>query len=162
MLEFLIDTEHPVSIPCDKISLDGILHIPKDVRGLVLFAHGSGSSRLSSRNQHVASVLQQAKIATLLFDLLTDEEEAADINTGMYRFDIPFLSDRLSAATNWVLHNPVLRKYPIGYFGREYWWWCCINVGSKISRTREGCCVTRLDARIWRKILSLMWKRRLY
>lgn len=117
MSDFTLDTEHPVSIPCEKARLDGILHIPKDVRGMVLFAHGSGSSRLSSRNQHVAGILQKAKIATLLFDLLTPEEEANDVTTGMYRFDIPFLSDRLSAATQWVLHNPVLKNYPIGYFG---------------------------------------------
>ncbi len=116
-MEFTVDTEHPVTIPCDKVKLDGLLHIPKDVRGIVLFAHGSGSSRLSSRNQHVATILQKAKIATLLFDLLTPEEEAQDINTGIYRFDIPFLAERLSAASHWVMHNPVLKSLPIGYFG---------------------------------------------
>lgn len=117
MMEFTVDTEHPVTIPCDKAKLDGLLHIPKDVRGIVLFAHGSGSSRLSSRNQHVAAILQKAKIATLLFDLLTPEEEAQDITTGIYRFDIPFLAERLSAASHWVMHNPVLKSLPIGYFG---------------------------------------------
>lgn len=117
MLEFTLDTEHPVAIPCDKTRLDGLLHIPKNVRGMVLFAHGSGSSRLSARNQHVASVLQKAKIATLLFDLLTKEEEALDVHTGIYRFDVPFLAERLSSATQWVMHNPVLKQLPIGYFG---------------------------------------------
>jgi putative phosphoribosyl transferase len=117
MLEFTLDTEHPVSIPCEKVKLEGLLHIPKGVRGIVLFAHGSGSSRLSSRNQHVAAVLQKAKFATLLFDLLTPEEEAVDVNTGIYRFDITFLAERLTSATHWVTHNPVLKKLPIGYFG---------------------------------------------
>lgn len=117
MLEFTLDTEHPVTIPCGNAKLDGLLHIPKDVHGIVLFAHGSGSSRLSARNQHVASVLQKAKIATLLFDLLTPEEEAKDIHTGEYRFDISFLAERLSASTHWVMHHPVLNKLPIGYFG---------------------------------------------
>lgn len=117
MKQFSLDTEHPITIPAEDAVLDGILHIPKDARGIVLFAHGSGSSRLSSRNQHVAAVLQQAKIATLLFDLLTSEEEDNDTHTGIYRFNIPFLADRLVAATQMVLHNPVLKDFSIGYFG---------------------------------------------
>lgn len=81
MLEFNMDTEHPVTIPCEDVHLDGLLHIPKNVRGIVLFVHGSGSSRFSTRNQHVANVLQQGNMATLLFDLLTPEEESIDIKT---------------------------------------------------------------------------------
>lgn len=110
MLEFAADTEHPISIPAGDIHIEGILHIPKQVKGIVLFVHGSGSSRFSQRNQYVAKVLQQGNIATLLFDLLTPEEEAVDVKTSTYRFDISFLADRLDAATQWVLHNPALRK----------------------------------------------------
>ena len=117
MLEFNVDTEHPVTIPCEDVHLDGLLHIPKNVKGIVLFVHGSGSSRFSTRNQHVAKVLQQGKMATLLFDLLTPDEEAVDVKTASFRFDINFLANRLDAATQWVLYNPVLRKLPIGYFG---------------------------------------------
>jgi pimeloyl-ACP methyl ester carboxylesterase len=117
MVEFTLDTEHPVNIPCGDDNLEGILHIPKNVRGMILFAHGSGSSRFSTRNQHVAAILQNAKFATLLFDLLTPEEEAADVHTRIYRFDISFLADRLTGATHWVTHNPLLKTLPYGFFG---------------------------------------------
>ena len=117
MVEFTIDTEHPVTIPAEKVHLSGLLHIPREVKGMVIFAHGSGSSRFSPRNQHVASELQAKKMATLLFDLLTPEEETVDERTSQYRFDIDFLATRLVATTNWVLKNPVLKNLPIGYFG---------------------------------------------
>lgn len=117
MVEFVIDTEHPVSIPAEDVMLDGLLHIPHDVKSIVLFAHGSGSSRLSPRNQFIARELQQQKIATLLFDLLTSEEDELDTKTSQYRFDIPFLARRLELATRWILNNPVLKKLPMGYFG---------------------------------------------
>src|SRR3989442_1062679 len=99
MMEFTIDTEHPISIPCEDVHLEGLLHIPHDAKGIVVFAHGSGSSRLSSRNQYVARRLQHEKIATLLFDLLTEEEDALDSQTAQFRFDIPFLAERLISAT---------------------------------------------------------------
>lgn len=117
MLEFTADTEHPVIIPCENVHLDGLLHIPSTARGIVIFAHGSGSSRFSIRNQYVARVLQQGKIATLLFDLLTPEEEKKDERTREYRFDIDFLATRLVTSTNWILKNPVLNQLPLGYFG---------------------------------------------
>lgn len=117
MVEFTMDTEHPVMIPINSIHLDGLLHIPKGVTGFVIFAHGSGSSRLSPRNQYIAEVLQQSKFATLLFDLLTQEEEEIDDKTMEYRFDIPFLAERLLGATEWILMNPMLNKLPISYFG---------------------------------------------
>lgn len=117
MIEFKVDTEHPVSIPAQNVHLDGILHIPNGVKGIVLFAHGSGSSRFSPRNQLIARNLQHEKIATLLFDLLTREEDEVDTQTSQYRFDIEFLANRLEAATHWVMKNPVLKKLPIGYFG---------------------------------------------
>lgn len=117
MAEFASDTEHPITIPCADVHLEGILHIPSHVKGIVIFAHGSGSSRLSPRNQYIARVLQQSKQATLLFDLLTSTEEEIDTQTSQYRFDIDFLATRLVAATNWVRKNPTLNKLPIAYFG---------------------------------------------
>lgn len=117
MANFTLDTEHPVSIPSGPVHLEGILHIPKSARGIVLFAHGSGSSRLSPRNQFIARTLQQKKMATLLFDLLTQEEDELDTRTSQFRFDIPFLSERLIAATHWLANNPVLKALPVGYFG---------------------------------------------
>jgi dienelactone hydrolase len=117
MVEFTVDTEHPISIPCENVHLDGILHIPCAVSGIVLFAHGSGSSRFSPRNQFIARELQHQQYATLLFDLLTAEEEEVDAVTSQYRFDIEFLATRLAAATKWVIKNPVLNKIPVGYFG---------------------------------------------
>lgn len=93
--------------------LDGFLVIPSDPRGFVLFAHGSGSSRFSTRNNYVAEGLQETRIATLLFDLLT-QEEAVDRS---YVFDIPFLTKRLVAATKWAAKQDRLKHLPFGYFG---------------------------------------------
>jgi len=117
MVEFIVDTEHPIVVPVEGAHLQGILHIPTGVQGIVIFAHGSGSGRLSPRNQYIARVLQQAKFATLLFDLLTQSEDEIDTQTSQYRFDIEFLAERLVAATNWVIKSPVLNNLPIGYFG---------------------------------------------
>jgi predicted alpha/beta-hydrolase family hydrolase len=89
--------EKEIKIPIDTLKLDGILAMPKDARALVIFAHGSGSSRLSPRNRFVAGVLQRAGMATLLFDLLTAKEDEIYEN----RFDIPLLTARLKAATEW-------------------------------------------------------------
>jgi dienelactone hydrolase len=99
------------------VQLSGALVIPRHAQGLVLFAHGSGSSRLSPRNQYVAEVLHQRRIGTLLFDLLTKEEEAEDASTGKLRFDIEFLAKRLVAATDWVQKNPKAKGLRLGYFG---------------------------------------------
>jgi len=99
------------------VQLSGTLVIPRQAEGLVLFAHGSGSSRLSPRNQYVGEVLHQARIGTLLFDLLTKEEEAEDAFTGQLRFDIEFLAQRLSAATDWLRKNPPAKGLRLGYFG---------------------------------------------
>lgn len=117
MVEFVIDTEHPVVIPTSEAHMNGLLHIPHHINGIVLFAHGSGSSRLSPRNQYIARALQQAQFATLLFDLLTAEEDEIDAKTMEFRFDIALLATRLIAATKWILNNPVLHSLPIGYFG---------------------------------------------
>ncbi|MBI1175728.1 MAG: alpha/beta hydrolase [Sideroxydans sp.] len=103
----------PVNIPADSASLEGELTLPGGANGVVLFAHGSGSSRFSPRNGYVASVLQQAGIGTLLFDLLTREEDR-DYGT---RFDIALLTRRLLAASNWVNHHPATQLLGLGYFG---------------------------------------------
>ncbi len=98
-------------------NLHGDLQLPGTPRGLVLFAHGSGSSRKSPRNRFVADVLGRAGIATLLFDLLTEAEEAVDLRTRALRFDIPLLGRRLSGATGWLLRQPQFAGLPLGYFG---------------------------------------------
>ena len=94
--------EHPARIPAGAVTLHGDFTRPDDCRGIVLFAHGSGSSRQSPRNRYVASVLREAGLATLLMDLLTVDEEAVDARTGHLRFDIALLAERLVAATDWL------------------------------------------------------------
>ncbi|WP_367606763.1 dienelactone hydrolase family protein [Legionella sp. W05-934-2] len=106
-----------ISIPIDSIHLNGILTIPEKAKSIVIFAHGSGSSRLSPRNNQVAQYLNQVKIATLLFDLLTEQEESIDIYTREYRFDIPLLADRLVKVTQWFLKQSDYKKLCIGYWG---------------------------------------------
>jgi putative phosphoribosyl transferase len=115
--KFSINTPHNVRIPTNQTNLDGILFIPEGARGLVLFVHGSGSSRLSIRNQFVAKVLNQANLSTLLFDLLTPDEDEIDSRTGELRFNINFLASRLIDVTQWCLQQPQLCHLPIGYFG---------------------------------------------
>ncbi len=97
--------------------LEGLLTLPNPVAGLVLFAHGSGSSRFSHRNRYVGSVLVEAGLATLLFDLLTAAEERVDELDRSLRFDIPLLSRRLIGAIDWVGRQPELSSLPIGLFG---------------------------------------------
>lgn len=106
-----------VKIPVGKLNLEGELTIPQDAHGLVLFVHGSGSSRKSPRNRYVAQVLNAAGIATLLFDLLTAEEEVVDERTREFRFDIELLAERLEKATDWVIKNPTTKNLSLGYFG---------------------------------------------
>jgi putative phosphoribosyl transferase len=100
-----------------EVTLRAILAIPEKARSIVLFAHGAGSSRHSPRNQHVAQKLLEAGLATLLLDLLTEDEERIDMYTGRLRFDIPFLAGRLESATEWVLANEQTSGFDIGYFG---------------------------------------------
>ncbi len=106
-----------VSVRAGEVTLAGSFVVPEDATGVIVFAHGSGSSRFSPRNRFVASALQRAGFATLLLDLLTHDEEASDAIDGRLRFDIPFLARRLSLATDWVLRAPATRGLPIGYFG---------------------------------------------
>lgn len=112
-------TEMAVAIPVGPrgAALHGDLTIPVGATGLVAFAHGSGSSRHSSRNRYVARVLNQGGLATLLFDLLTEDEEVVDMRTRRLRFDIPLLAQRLVAATDWLLAEAPTRGLRIGYFG---------------------------------------------
>ena len=110
-------TERAVRIAADGAWLDGDLGSPSGARGVVLFAHGSGSSRHSPRNRYVARVLQEAKLATLLMDLLTPEEERVDQRTAHLRFDIQLLADRLTMAVDWLAQEAETRALPIGCFG---------------------------------------------
>ena len=106
-----------IQIPAGRAVLSGNLTIPKNAMGLVLFAHGSGSSRHSPRNQFVARTLNRAGVGTLLFDLLTPEEEALDIYTREHRFNIGLLAERLMHATKWAGQQKETRDLRIGYFG---------------------------------------------
>lgn len=109
--------EFSVTIPIGDDILEGILTIPQQATGLVLFAHGSGSSRFSPRNQFVASMLNQGTIATLLIDLFTPEEEKLDNLTRELRFDIDFLAKRLIQTTDWIEKDPKTKHLALGYFG---------------------------------------------
>ncbi len=109
--------ESSVRIPADSVFLDGTLTIPAGARGVVLFAHGSGSGRFSPRNRAVARTLQEAGFTTLLMDLLTQQEETVDARTAQLRFDIDLLARRLVAATDWLTERPETRDLPVGYFG---------------------------------------------
>src|ERR1044072_3125677 len=105
-----------IQIPT-RVILPGILTVPEDATGLVLFAHGSGSSRHSPRNQFVAHVLRDAGLGTLPFDLLTSEEEETNQYTAHLRFDINLLADRLIQATHWASSQKDLNHLRLGYFG---------------------------------------------
>lgn len=105
--------EHPVRIPADGVTLEGALAVPAEAEGVVLFAHGSGSSRHSPRNNYVARVLRNAGVGTLLFDLLTEKEDRIYET----RFDIDLLTRRLIAATFWFLKQSEYRGLAVGYFG---------------------------------------------
>src|ERR671923_1680143 len=104
-------------IPAAGVPLDADMVVPQPARGLVLFAHGSGSSRHSPRNRHVAGELQAAGLATVLADLLTPEEEQLDLRTGALRFDIDLLSGRVTALTDWLVEQERLTDLGVGLFG---------------------------------------------
>lgn len=106
-----------VRIPVGGVLLEGELRLPENAPGVVLFAHGSGSSRHSPRNQFVAGVIREASIGTLLFDLLTNDEERQDTAFGVLRFDIALLAKRLVGATRWIEKQPETSGLKVGYFG---------------------------------------------
>lgn len=110
-------TGQDVEIRIGEVTLHGILTLPEPSQAVVIFAHGAGSSRFSPRNQYVAGVLQQAGLGTLLMDLMTDREERSDAITRALAFDIPFLAERVEAATDWAMSNESTRTLRIGYFG---------------------------------------------
>ena len=106
-----------ISVTAGSVTLKGNLGVPEGAKGVVLFAHGSGSSRHSPRNRYVAQVLRQRQLATLLIDLLTQSEEAIDRRTRHLRFDIGLLAPRLIDATAWLTQHPATRNLKVGYFG---------------------------------------------
>ncbi len=111
------EKSEPAVIPVDNVFIEGELTIPENARGIVIFAHGSGSSRFSPRNKFVAKELNKAGFATLLLDLLTSEEEAEDSETSELRFNMELLSERIVAASKWSRQKESILALPIGYFG---------------------------------------------
>ncbi len=113
----MIHNQTEIKIPVGNVVVEGTLTLPPGAKGVVLFAHGSGSSRFSPRNQYVAKEFNKATIGTLLFDLLTQEEEETDMVTAEYRFNTPLLAQRLISATEWLRNDPQTKKLAFGYFG---------------------------------------------
>lgn len=106
-----------VTVPVDSIRLEGDLSVPSEPRGVVLFAHGSGSSRRSPRNRYVADLLNEGGLATLLIDLLTSDEQQVDMQTAHLRFNIPLLAVRLEVITGWLAEHPEVDGLEAGLFG---------------------------------------------
>ncbi|HON10888.1 MAG TPA: dienelactone hydrolase family protein [Chitinispirillaceae bacterium] len=142
-MAFEREMEHEVRIPVisDDVNLSGSLYIPETAQGLVLFVHGSGSSRFSPRNRFVAQYLNNGAYATLLFDLLTRSEEAADLISANLRFDIDLLARRLSAASDWVASQPDLKTLPLGYFGASTG--AAAAISASVGRTDVKAIVSR-------------------
>jgi putative phosphoribosyl transferase len=113
----MIHNQTEMKIPVGNVVVEGTLTLPSGAKGVVLFAHGSGSSRFSPRNQYVAKEFNKATIGTLLFDLLTQEEEETDMVTAEYRFNIPLLAQRLIGVTEWLRNDSQTKKLAFGYFG---------------------------------------------
>src|SRR5687767_9234582 len=113
----IVEHAYPVQIPVNHVQLDGDLIVPERAHGLVIFAHGSGSGRHSSRNRYVATELRHAGLSTMLMDLLTRREEQVDARTGHLRFDINLLAGRLVAAAEYLALDPRTMNFPIGVFG---------------------------------------------
>jgi dienelactone hydrolase len=113
----MISEEDTIEIPLDDAVLKGYLHLKPNSKGLIIFAHGSGSSRLSPRNRYVAEILQNDGHSTLLMDLLTEVEDAFDKRTRKLRFDIPMLARRVSYVKQWAMDLPDAKDLPIGLFG---------------------------------------------
>lgn len=129
-------------MPVGEVTLDGELQIPPNALGMVLFAHGSGSSRFSPRNQFVARMLREAGLGTLLFDLLTREEEMIDSFTRHLRFDIALLCERLVAATHWMETVEAARGLRVGYFGSSTGGGAALMAAAKLGET-VGAVVSR-------------------
>lgn len=142
----LLDSPHvsdrEVRITCSDATLQGDLALPPEAKGVVLFAHGSGSGRHSARNRQVAQTLQRAGVATLLFDLLTAVEEQSDVQTGEHRFNIALLARRMQDATEWAAQQSELHDLPIGYFGASTG-----SAAALIAAARLGRRITALVSR---------------
>ncbi|MDO8262446.1 MAG: alpha/beta hydrolase [Gallionella sp.] len=132
-----------IPVPADKVQLDGELVLPPSAKGVVLFAHGSGSSRFSPRNTYVAEVLQKRGIGTLLFDLLTREEDR-DYET---RFDIALLTHRLLAATSWLQTNPKTQTMHLGYFGASTGAAAAVQAAAVQAAAKTGTKITAVVSR---------------
>jgi len=124
-----------IQIPIREIELEGELIIPSDAKGIVLFAHGSGSSRFSPRNQLVASYLRELHLGTFLIDLLTAEEEKIDLITREIRFDVELLANRLMEITQWLLRDKRGQFLPIGYFGSSTGAAAALIAAAKMEKT---------------------------
>ena len=133
---------HEVRFRCGFVTLRGELVIPPGANGVVIFAHGSGSSRHSPRNQFVARAIRESGNGTLLFDLLTSDEEAEDERTGHLRFDIELLAERLVEATRWVIAQPATHTSGIGYFGASTGGGAALMAAAGLGR-RIGAVVSR-------------------
>jgi putative phosphoribosyl transferase len=134
--------ERVVRVPVGAVTLEGDLTLPETARGIVLFAHGSGSSRHSPRNRHVARLLNEGNLATLLVDLLTPDEEAIDLQTAHLRFDIELLAERLVNVTEWLAKLPETRDLRVGYFGASTGAGAAL-VAAAIRPERVGAVVSR-------------------
>lgn len=119
----------PIKIPAGKVELEGDLIIPFEAKGLVVFSHGSGSSRFSSRNNMVALKLRHRNFGTLLFDLLTEQEDQVYAN----RFDIPLLTARLVAVTEWLMKQEYTRGIPISFFGASTGAACALRAAAELK-----------------------------
>lgn len=126
----MVITQFDIEIPTDEAGLTGTLMVPALARGVVAFVHGSGSSRLSPRNIYVAKSLHKEHIATLLFDLLTEEEDVDP----RARFDIPLLTQRLLAATDWIESRPEVKHFSLGYFGASTGAAAALAAAAKMGR----------------------------
>jgi dienelactone hydrolase len=127
--------EHlPVAVNVSPVRLEGYLSVPSQATGVVLFAHGSGSSRHSPRNRYVADILNEGSLATLLIDLLNADEQEVDLQTSQLRFDIPFLANRLVAITQWLREQPQVAALNIGYFGASTGAGAALVAAAELSR----------------------------
>lgn len=126
------EEKNAVKILSGSVTITGNLEIPEGARGVVVFAHGSGSSRFSPRNTYVAGLLNKRGFGTLLIDLLTVEEESVDQYTGQYRFDIDLLTQRLVDATTWLKKSSLTQKLSIGYFGASTGAAAALNAAAKL------------------------------
>jgi putative phosphoribosyl transferase len=131
--------EHrPVTVEVPGAILDGYLSLPTAATGVVVFAHGSGSSRHSPRNRYVADVLNEGALATLLIDLLDGDEQEVDLQTGQLRFDIPFLANRLVSITQWLREQPQVAGLKIGYFGASTGAGAALVAAAELPRLIHG------------------------